>query len=110
MSTSHVKVSSAKFAVGELIHHKLFDYRGVIVNIDAEFQLSDDWYDVVARTRPPKDQPWYHILVDDSDVATYVAERNLESDESSDEIHHPMVDQFFSQLSHGKYISVDKSN
>ncbi len=52
-----------KFHPGQVIHHKLFDYRGAIVGVDETFQLSEEWYEHVARSRPPKDQPWYHVLV-----------------------------------------------
>lgn len=52
-------IRKSKFSVGDLIHHRLFDYRGVIVDIDAAFQLTDEWYEAVAKSRPPKDEPWY---------------------------------------------------
>ena len=52
--------STAEFDVGQLIQHSLFDHRGVIVG--PTFSLTDEWYDMVARSRPPKDRPWYHVL------------------------------------------------
>lgn len=52
-------VVKPKFAIGQLVHHRLFDYRGVVVDIDATFSLSQAWYDQVAKSRPPKDAPWY---------------------------------------------------
>lgn len=93
----------AKFQVGQLVHHKLFDYRGVVVDVDATFQGSEDWYDAMARTRPPKDKPWYHVLVHDADHMTYVTERNLEADTSGQPIHHPVLDEFFDELRDGLY-------
>ncbi|MFI0460110.1 MAG: heat shock protein HspQ, partial [Candidatus Thiodiazotropha endolucinida] len=75
--TLDLETTKAKFGVGELVYHRLFDYRGVIVDVDAKFMLSDEWYDQVARTRPPKDQPWYRVLVHSANNETYVAERNL---------------------------------
>jgi len=71
---------TARFAVGDLVHHKLFGYRGVVVDVDARFMLSDEWYENVARSRPPKDNPWYHLLVHNATHNTYVAERNLQAD------------------------------
>ena len=59
---------NAKFSIGQIIHHRLFDYRGVIVDVDPDFQNSDEWYDQVARSRPPKDKPWYRVLVHDAMV------------------------------------------
>lgn len=80
--TLDLETTKAKFSVGELVYHRLFDYRGVIVDMDAKFMLSDEWYDQVARTRPPKDQPWYRVLVHSAHNETYVAERNLTTDMS----------------------------
>lgn len=98
-------VQKASFSIGELVHHKAFDYRGVIVDVDPTFQLSDEWYEEVARSRPPKDDPWYHILVDDSGHMTYVAERNLEPDKSGEEIRNPMLDDYFDRFRDGRYRS-----
>jgi heat shock protein HspQ len=77
-----MSTSRTKFSVGQPIHHRLFDYRGIIVDVDLEFKQSEEWYDQMARTRPPKDKPWYHVLVaDDKGMRrTYVAECNLEPD------------------------------
>jgi heat shock protein HspQ len=55
--------AQAKFSIGQLVHHRLFDYRGVIVDVDAVFLGSEEWYEQVAKSKPPKDQPWYHVLV-----------------------------------------------
>ncbi len=93
-----------KFYVGQLIHHLLFGYRGVVVDVDSEYQGSEEWYDSVARSRPPKDKPWYHILVHNADHTTYVAECNLKPDKSKQSIHHPLVDRFFIEFENGKYI------
>ena len=68
----------AKFQIGQIIHHKLFDYVGVVFDADPTFQGTDEWYEQVARSRPPKDQPWYHVLVHEAELTTYVAEQNLE--------------------------------
>ena len=101
---------TARFAVGELVHHKLFDYRGVVADVDSEFMLSDDWYEQVARSRPPKDKPWYHVLVHDAMHNTYVAERNLEIDTSEKPIQHPLVDIQFNEFKDGRYIVSQKTN
>ena len=100
-SVSHI--TRTRFAVGELIHHRLFDYRGVIVDVDRDFQGTEEWYQNVARSRPPKDKPWYHVLVHGSDHSTYVAERNLEADASLEPIQHPELARFFSHFDNGRY-------
>jgi heat shock protein HspQ len=95
--------SRARFAPGELIQHSRFDYRGVIVDVDPVFELDDEWYERVARSRPPKDKPWYHVLVHDTDQITYVAERHLERDASEQPIRHPLLDHFFERFRSGHY-------
>ena len=105
-----VSISRSKFAVGDLIRHRLFHYRGVIVDVDQRFQSTDEWYEAMAKSRPPKDKPWYHVLVHDALHATYVAERNLERDESAAPIKHPMLDSFFSRFESGRYVGVDRTN
>ena len=72
--------AKAKFCVGQLIHHKLFDYRGIILGVDLEFKSTDKWYEAVAKSRPPKDEPWYHVLIHQKGYKTYVAEQNLQLD------------------------------
>ena len=93
----------AKFSIGQLVRHKLFDYRGVIVDIDPVFLGTDEWYEQMALSRPPRDKPWYRVLVDKATHETYVAERNLEPDNSGNEINHPRVSDFFSGFSQGVY-------
>ena len=100
-------IVTAKFAPGQIISHRLFDYRGVIIGVDSCFEGEEEWYDQVAKSRPPKDQPWYHVLVDKAEHQTYVAEQNLELDDSPDPIQHPLIEMVFSQFDHGHYVSRD---
>ena len=105
-----IPITRVSFSVGDLIHHRLFDYRGVIVDVDRVFEGSDEWYESVARSRPPKDKPWYHVLVDGSDHTTYVAERNLEPDDVLEPINHPLLEHFFTHFEQGKYIRSSPAN
>ena len=98
-------ITRPKFGVGELVHHRLFDYRGVVVDVDPVFQSSDEWYETVARSRPPKDKPWYHVLVDGAFHRTYVAERNLEPDTLGEPIIHPEIEVFFTGFEKGAYVA-----
>ena len=100
----------AKFSVGDLVNHRLFGYRGVIVDVDARFENSDEWYEQVARSRPPKDRPWYHVLPHGSAHATYVAERNLEPDERLEPIEHPLLSRFFDDFRDGRYVAAQRVN
>ena len=85
----------AKFGIGEIVTHRLFDYRGVVADVDACFQGADDWYERTAKTRPPKDRPWYTILIHDGEHTTYVAERNLRRSDNARAVKHPLIDQYF---------------
>ena len=42
---------TCKFAIGQLVHHRLFDYRGAIIDVDATFQGTEEWYEQVAKSR-----------------------------------------------------------
>jgi len=92
-----------RFLLGQIIHHRLFDYRGVIFDVNEDFQGSDAWYEQMGGSGPPKDQPWYRVLVHDLGYETYVAERNLELDKSGDPIRHPLIHRIFATFKDGYY-------
>ena len=96
--------NAAKFHVGQRVIHLKFNYRGVIFDVDPEFAGTEEWYEAMARSRPPKDRPWYHVLVDKADHTTYVAERHLASDTTGLPINHPLVGSLFSGIRNGVYI------
>ena len=95
--------TEANYALGQIIHHRLFGYRGVIFEIDPEFMLTEEWYEQVAKSRPPKDEPWYHVLVDNAQHTTYVAEQNLEPTDALQAIDHPAINDIFTSFQNGKY-------
>ena len=96
-------MSAPQFYVGQIIKHLKVGYRGVIFEVDAEFSLSEEWYEQVARSRPPKDQPWYHVLVDGATHTTYVAERHLAASEDLSQINHPALGQAFRSFDGKRY-------
>ena len=93
----------AKYAAGALVCHKLFDYWDVVIDIDPEFQGTAEWYEAMARSRPPKDRPWYHVLVDGAEHNTYVAERNLEPASDVGPIHHHLLEEGLMRYENGRY-------
>jgi len=95
--------NSEHFKVGQLVDHQRFDYRGVIYAVDAQFSLTNEWYEMMANSMPPRDAPWYHVLVDNSPSTTYVAERNLHLSHNHRQINHPLLGQFFDEFSQGGY-------
>ena len=100
----------AKFQVGQIVHHKLFDYIGVIFDIDPMFQGTDEWYEHVARSHPPKDKPWYHVLVHNAAHTTYVAEQNLQPAETPQQIMHPLVERLFGAFDGELYTLRQRTN
>ena len=101
---------NAKFAIGQLTHHQLFDYRGIIANVDPVFQGSYSWYEQMARSRPPKDTLWHHVLVHNATHTTYATEQNLAADSSADPIRHPLIKEVFDGFENGRYIARHRSN
>ena len=91
-------VNIAKFSIGEVVKHKHFDFRGVIYDVDFEFNNSEDWYQSIPKdVRPRKDQPFYHLLAENNEI-TYeadVSEQNLISDDSDEPIKHPLIEEIF---------------
>ena len=95
---------AAEFGIGQVVAHLRFDYRGVVVDVDASYQGTEEWYHEVARSRPPRDRPWYHVLVDGADHTTYVAERHLALEENPEPIDHPLVADHFDSFENGRYL------
>ena len=100
----------AKFRIGHIIHHKLFDYTGVIFDIDPIFQGSEEWYEQVARSRPPKNKPWYHVLVHTAEHSTYVAERNIDLEDNPKSIQHPLINTLFTKFDGSQYHLKNRPN
>ena len=98
--------TSARFAVGEVVRHRLFDFRGVVFDIDPVFANSDEWYEAIpAAVRPSRDQPFYHLLAEnaDSSYVAYVSQQNLLSDADNGPVDHPQVPELFERFADGRY-------
>jgi heat shock protein HspQ len=88
----------ARFAIGEVVRHRLFDFRGVIFDVDPEFANSEEWYEAIPEgLRPSKDQPFYHLLAENAETnyVAYVSQQNLVPDDSDEPIDHPAVSTMF---------------
>ena len=91
-----------KFVPGDLVRHVRYHYRGVVVAHDSKCLADENSYKS-NKTQPDRNQPWYHVLVHESGSITYPAESSLALDEISDEIIHPLLDQFFGDFADGRY-------
>ena len=98
--------SIASFRIGDIVRHKDHGYKGLIFDVDAIFCQTEEWYELMASSNPPKDVPWYHVLVDGEDHTTYVPQDNLLAYENGNqEIDHPLVRHFFQQSSEGIFLA-----
>ena len=90
--------NNAKFSIGTIVKHKHFDFRGVIYDVDFEFNNSEEWYQSIPKdVRPRKDQPFYHLLAESNEVTyeAYVSEQNLLMDNSKKPVKHPLISEIF---------------
>ena len=99
-------VTHARFAIGEVVRHRLFDFRGVVFDIDPVFANSEEWYNAIpAEVRPHRNQPFYHLLAEneDSSYVAYVSQQNLTDDGDSGPVDHPSLPQLFDDFAAGRY-------
>jgi heat shock protein HspQ len=99
-------ITSAKFGLGDVVRHRLLNFRGVIFDIDPVFANSEEWYQSIpADMRPRKDQPFYHLFAenDDSTYVAYVSQQNLISDGDGGPVSHPAIGDVFDSYRDGQY-------
>jgi heat shock protein HspQ len=99
-------IAHARFTIGDVVRHRLFDFRGVVFDIDPVFANSEEWYQAIpAEVRPPKDQPFYHLLAEnaESSYIAYVSQQNLEVDGSPEPIDHPAIAGLFDTFDGARY-------
>ncbi|HEY1213562.1 MAG TPA: heat shock protein HspQ, partial [Bryobacteraceae bacterium] len=80
-----IDIPLARFAIGDVVRHRIFDFRGVIFDVDPIFSNSDEWYEAIPEAlRPSKDQPFDHLLAenDETNYVAYVSQQNLVVDDS----------------------------
>jgi heat shock protein HspQ len=93
-----IDMRAAKFGIGQIVRHRYFDFRGVIFDVDPEFNNTEEWYNSIPESvRPRKDQPFYHLLAenDETEYTAYVSEQNLLVDDTASPVRHPDVKNFF---------------
>ena len=99
-------ISHARFAIGDVVRHRLFAFRGVIFDVDPVFANSEEWYAAIPEeARPERDQPFYHLLAEnaESSYIAYVSQQNLERDISEEPVDHPAIDGIFEPFAEGRY-------
>ena len=101
-----VVMAQARLAIGEVVKHRLFDFRGVIFDVDPIFANIEEWYESIPEEiRPARDQPFYHLLAEnaESSYVAYVSQQNLLPDDSDEPVDHPSIGDMFEKFVDGRY-------
>ena len=99
-------IAHARYSIGDVVRHRLFDFRGVVFDIDPVFANSEEWYQAIPEEiRPAKDQPFYHLLAEnaESSYVAYVSQQNLLPDIAGEPIDHPAIPDMFEDFAEGRY-------
>jgi heat shock protein HspQ len=100
------QIRQAKFRIGQVVRHRFFPFRGVIFDVDPEFNNTEEWYaSIPPEVRPRKDQPFYHLLAENAETEyiAYVSEQNLLEDNSGVPVRHPQLSELFDPMPDGHY-------
>lgn len=100
-------IRQAKYAIGQVVKHRLYSFRGVIFDVDPVFDNTEDWFDRIPEPlRPDRDQPFYHLYAENAEqeYIAYVSEQNLEPDESGLPLRHPQVAEHFVESDDGQLV------
>jgi heat shock protein HspQ len=100
------KMRTAKYKIGQVVRHRLFPFRGVVFDIDPEFDNTEEWWlSIPEEVRPHKDQPFYHLFAEnaENEYVAYVSEQNLLPDTSGEPFRHPDVAEMFVKDDQGSY-------
>lgn len=98
---------TAKFDIGQVVRHSLFDFRGIVFDVDPQFADTDEWWLAIPESvRPPKNQPFYHLLAVNGESAyfAYASEGNLRLDDSGQPLQHPQASLLFDGFVEGRYL------
>jgi heat shock protein HspQ len=102
----NIEIPLARFGIGDVVRHRIFDFRGIVFDVDPVFANSEEWYEAIPEElRPSKEQPYYHLLAENSESSyvAYVSQQNLVVDESEEPIEHPAIGTMFERMEGGRY-------
>ena len=104
--SSNAKNKFPVFCIGDVVRHRLYPFRGVIVDVDPEFDNTEEWYAAIPEdVRPEREQPFYYLLAENSETyySAYVSQQNLLSDTENGPVNHPDIDDVFDGFEEGRY-------
>lgn len=102
------KISVARFAIGQVVCHRVYEFRGVVFDVDPEFSDCVAAREtVLVEGRSRKDQPFYYLLAenDANPYVAYVSEQSMVLDTSDEPVSHPQLDDLFERDQTGRYRS-----
>ena len=108
-----IPMHQAKYQIGQVLRHRLFDFRGVVFDVDPVFANTDEWYESIPEeVRPAKDQPYYHLFAENerTHYVAYVSEQNLVPDESDSRVSHPDIASMFELTEQGYILKSGQRN
>ena len=94
------------FNIGDIVKHRIYPFRGVIIDVDPEFSNTEEWYQSIpAEIRPSRNQPYYHLMAENTETfyTAYVSQQNLVKDGENGPLEHPDLEEMFSGIDKGKY-------
>ena len=101
-----IDIPSARFGIGDVVRHRIFDFRGVVFDVDPAFNNSEEWYQAIPEEmRPSKEQPFYHLLAENAETTyvAYVSQQNLVADDTDEPVDHPAIASMFNGMEEGRY-------
>jgi len=101
-----MKARAARYAIGQVVRHRIFPFRGIIFDVDPTFANTEEWWLAIPEeVRPVKDQPFYHLLAENAETeyVAYVSEQNLLPDETGKPLRHPLLGDVFDLDEDGAY-------
>ena len=101
----------ARFAIGQVVRHRIYPFRGVVFDVDPVFDNTEEWWLAIPEdVRPRKDQPFYHLFAEnaESEYIAYVSEQNLVPDDTGEPLRHPQISEFFSRRDGDVYVARDR--
>ena len=106
-SSEDIKVyKEPLFNIGDIVKHRIYPFRGVIIDVDPEFSNTEEWYQSIpAEIRPSRNQPYYHLMAENTETfyTAYVSQQNLVKDGENGPLEHPDLEEMFSGIDKGKY-------
>lgn len=100
------QIRHAKFQIGQVVSHRIFAFRGLIFDVDPEFNNTEEWYRSIPEDiRPRRDQPFYHLFAEnaESEYVAYVSEQNLVADTTGIPLRHAQIAAMFDKSEDGSY-------